>query len=326
MRLAFGLPVAGAMLLTGCGTFSMQHEPKDGPHRVGFLTAGVDESYLAGLQQGLREHGWIEGENVVIERRQADTPAQLADLANELVQTRVDVIVTVTSEDTQAALQATRAIPIVMTSVSDAVASGFIASQAKPGGNVTGVTVSPGNQLATKRVELLRALRPGLSRIALLRDPGAPGTDLQAESSRAAAVAQGLAAEIYEAGTVDQITPAIERAARAGHEALVVIGGSFLSRNSELVASLALRYRMPSAFTQQRAVVLGGLLTYGTNSVELGRRTAYYVDRILRGAKAPDLPVETPTSYQFVINVKTAQALGITMPPDIAQQVTEWVQ
>ena len=299
--------------------------------RIGYLSgvssAGTPPQFVA-LRQGLRELGWIEGQNLMIEERWAEGRVErLPELATELVHLNVHVIVA-TGPAVPAAKQATSTIPIVMGASLDAVESRLVDSLARPGGNVTGLTLISAD-LMGKRLELLKETLPHLSRLAFLTGPLGPLDQygqyrpgrgepaLVVQGAKEAAQALGMRLHILEAGTPDALQSAFTAMAEQQAEALYVMEHSFLGVHRTQIADLATKSRLPTFFALRGGVDAGGLMSYAANVIEMHRRAAVYVDKLLKGAKPADLPVEQPTKFELVINLKTAQALGITIPPHL---------
>jgi putative ABC transport system substrate-binding protein len=261
----------------------------------------------------------VEGQSVAIEYRFAETMAErLPDLAAELVRLKVDVIVTLGGgvPPAQAAQRATKAIPIIATGVADPVAAGLVASLARPGGNITGPAIIS-HELVGKELELLREIVPRVSRVAILWNPTNPGNVHQLRAAEAAAPAQGVRlqpVEVRAPGEIDRAFAAMTRE-RAG--ALVVLLDAIFYDQRARIVDLAARNRLPAVYGYSVFADAGGLVTYGANRFDFIRRAAAYVDRILRGAKPADLPVDQPTTFELVINVKTAKAMGLTIPPSV---------
>jgi putative ABC transport system substrate-binding protein len=274
----------------------------------------------------MRELGWVQDQNAVFHVRYVDD-GPLRDLAAELARLPVDVIVTIgSSEVALAARDATSTIPIVIAGIADPVANGLAASLAHPGGNVTGAMLSTAQD--PKNVELLKDSVPGLAHLAILFNPAAAAASPQIlpllEQSAATVGIQTLRTE---ARSADDFESAFARARDWSAQALFVMSDSSLvNPHYTLVADLALRSRLPSMTVLRPYAEAGGLMTYGPNAAANYVRAASYVDRILRGAKAGDLPIERPSVYEFVVNLRTARALGISFPPDVASQVTEWIE
>jgi putative tryptophan/tyrosine transport system substrate-binding protein len=296
--------------------------------RVGFLSVGSpdDRRDLDALRQGLRDFGYEENQTVVIEPRYAmDDYSRLPALAHELVQLSVDVLVASGGTATQAAKQATGQVPIVMITGSDPVRAGFVASLSRPGGNVTG-PASITQALIGKRLEYLKESFPDRPRVgALWNADSYVETDSVRELESAAAVL-GLEVQAESVRQRDEIDGAFATLAQRGVQAFTTIPSGMLLNNRAYIAQLCLRYRLPSMFDDARFVAAGGLLAYGANQSAIVRRAAYYVDRILKGVRPADLPVEQPTVFDLVINLQTARALGLTIPQHVLLQATEIVQ
>src|SRR5499427_8853396 len=297
--------------------------------RLGFLasaSADVTPSLLAAFQQGLRALRYVEKKNILIENRYAAGDfARLPDLAGELVRLHVDVIVTEGAPAAHAAQQRTTTIPIVIENAGDPVGMGLVASLARPGGNITGLfQVSP--ELMGKRLELLKEMVPSASRVAVLFNPVTPASPLQLKELQATAPTLGVTLLPFEA----QVAHDIDRAFTAMHqervEALIVMGDAMLGTHQSRVVELAAQARLPATYNLRAFVDAGGLMSYGTHFEDLYRRAATYVDKILKDTKPADLPVEQPTKFALIINLKTAQALGITIPPTLLFQANEVIQ
>jgi putative tryptophan/tyrosine transport system substrate-binding protein len=325
-----GTGAAGLGLLAGCGRLPWQGRHPTRVPRVGFLSPAAPDSpiyvtYLDAFRQGLQELGYIEDESIVIESRYAyGRDAILPELAAELVRLPVDVIVTLGTVATLAAKQATAAMAIVFGQAGDPVADGLVASLGRPGGNVTGLT-NLGVDLSKKRLELLRDSVPGLARVAFLLDGTVPFMERELAEAQAAAQVLGLQLIPVVIQSPDELAPAFERMSTAGAEAVLIQGGSLLSPHMTRLAELAASHRLPSSATGGLPQA-GGLMSYGAPPMAQFHRAAYYVDRILKGTKPADLPVEQPMVFKLVVNLKTAQALGITFPHEIMLQVTEVIQ
>jgi putative ABC transport system substrate-binding protein len=301
-------------------------QPAGRVHRLGFLSPGGPGPGLAAFGRSIRGRGWVPGGNLIIEPRYArDDLSRLPALAAELVNLKVDVIL-VSSLAIPAARAATRTIPIVMTfAVDDPVEEGWVASLARPGGNVTGVTLHA-PELAGKRLELLAAVLPALKRVAVLAWPH-PGGSSQVRAALQAAGSLGLLANVAEVQEPSQYARALETAKREGAQALLVLSSSAFFAERQRIADLALAQRLPLAAPFREVAEAGGLLAYAPNIVELwGQRVPVYADRILKGAKPGDLPVEQPTKYDLVVNVKTAKALGLTLPPSLLVRADQTIE
>jgi putative ABC transport system substrate-binding protein len=301
---------------------SSEKMPRIGYLSPGFATDPMRERFLEAFRQGLRELGYVEGQNIVLEPRWAEGKYdRLPALAADLVRSKVDVIVVDGGAAAQAARQATRTIPIVMSLVNDPVGSGLVASLARPGGNVTGFTVmSP--DLLGKRLELLKAVVPKVSRVALLRNPGNPADTAMLGEVEAAARALGVRLQTLEARNSQEIDSAFAAMTRERAGALLILpDGVFLSQRSQ-IADLAVKRRLPSIYGTEYAEA-GGLMSYGANYLDLERRAATFVDKILKGAKPADLPVAQPTKFELVINLRTAKAIGLTISPSLLQRADQ---
>jgi putative ABC transport system substrate-binding protein len=298
--------------------------------RVGYLGDALRAERLAinfePFREGLRELGYIEGQNLVIEERWTDGRAErLADLVTELVHLKVDVIVTHGVRATRAAQKATTTIPIVGAVMPDPVESGLVASLARPGGNTTGLSDQVA-ELAEKEIQILREALPRARRVAILWHEGNPGAKLTFEQTRRATQKIGLASEIVGVTAPDQLETAIARAARDRPDALIVIHDVLTVSHRVRIAELALKHGLPTICGSSPFADAGGLLAYGPSLPRLFRRSAVFVDRILRGARPADIPLEQPTTFELRVNLKTAKALGLTIPPSLlarADQVIE---
>ena len=267
--------------------------------------------------RGLRELGYAEGKNIVIEWRFTDGKYErLPGLAAELVRLKVDVIFAAGGPAIGAAQQATTTIPIVFAGVSDPVGLGFVASLARPGGNITGVS-NVGVDIIGKNLEFLRAIVPKLSRVALLVNPAGPITPLVLKQLQAAAKTTGVSVSAFEASTTAQIDSAFGSIARARPGALIVARDPFLHEHERQIATLAAKQRLPAIYSFRADVEAGALMSYAANDAEMYRQAARYVDKILKGAKPADLPVEQPMKFELLINRKTAKALGLTISQEL---------
>jgi putative tryptophan/tyrosine transport system substrate-binding protein len=312
---------------------AVEAQPPTKVHRVGWLlgagspSSGPDPSFAA-FRQGLRELGYVEGQNLVIEDRYAEgSQERLRDLAAELVRLPVDVMVAEGAAATRAAQHATRTIPIVMAATSDPVGEGFVASLAQPGGNITGLS-SLGAELPGKRLELLKETLPQSRRIAVLANPAFPAHASRMHNLTVAAGALGLRLQVVEVRRADELDTAFATMARADADAVLVEPDAVLlnGQRGRIVADLAAQHRLPMMYAWREWVVAGCLMSYGPSLSDTTRRAADYVDKILKGAKPADLPVEQVTKFELVINLKTAKALGITMPPSLLLLADEVIQ
>jgi len=302
-------------------------QPQGKVFRIGWLALGSPSSHDAeAFLQGLRELGYVEGQNIVMESRWAEGNVnRLGALATDLVQHHVDVLVAIGDAPTRAAQQAPSAIPIVMSVATDPVAQGFVVSLARPNGNSTGVT-GLGGGLSAKRLELLKEVLPTASRIAALWHPANPLTAPYVQETRAAAQALGVELHVLEVRTPADVEGAFAAATRGRAEALIVLPDAFLQSHQQQIVDLAHRHRLPGMYPQRGYGDAGGLMSYAADLRDRRRRIAAYVDRILKGAKPADLPVEQPTKFELVLNLKTAQALGITLPPSLLVLADEVIQ
>jgi putative ABC transport system substrate-binding protein len=299
--------------------------------RIGWLTHNLvpNRHLLEAFRQGLRDLGYVEGRNVVIEYRDAEGKAQrLPALAAELVALKVDVIVTVSNTTALAAKQATSTVPIVFAAVANPVESGIVTSLARQGGNVTGLA-SLGSELVGKRLELLKQAVPGVSRVAALWLPGALGerTDNDMRTGAdAASRALGVRLQFVEARVPEDFDRAFSDMISARADALTVLPSNLFLREHGRLVDLAAKNRLPAVYPSREYVAAGGLMSYGANQVALFRSAATYVDKILKGAKPGDLPVEQSSKFELVINLKTANALALTVPPSLLQRADEVIQ
>jgi len=316
-----------AIAVSPAASLSGTAQPPGKVFRIGILSPAALPSTKAfdSLRKGLRELGYVEGRNITIEYRlAAGDYGQLPAMAADLVRLPVDLIVTDSGIATQIAQQASRAIPIVAaTAGSDPVATGLAASLAHPGGNVTGFTGGD-IELSRKRVELLREVLPAVSRIGVLRNPAMPMSSFQATEQAARAL--GLQLRPIPVATPGEIHAGFEAAVAGGAEALVVLpDGMFWNERGRIVA-LAAQYRVPVMYEEREYANDGGLISYGRNVSENFRQDAGYVDKILKGAKPGDLPIQQPTRFELVVNLKTAQGLGLTIPPSILDRADEVIE
>jgi putative ABC transport system substrate-binding protein len=313
-----------ALSLLAVPLLASAQEPGKKPH-IGYLVSRAapgpnDEAF----RQGLRALGYLEGQNVAMEWRWAGgNPDRLPGLAADLVRRRVDLIVAGGTQAVRAATQATRTTPIVVAAAEDLVESGFVASLAHPGGNLTGLTLLSA-ELAGKRLELLKEALPGVSRVAVLWD--ATSTSAEVRTTEAAARSLGLQLHLLEVRGPSEFSRAIEAAIRGHADALTVLTSSFLTTNRKPLLDLTAKSRLPTMYSFREYVVEGGLLSYGPSIPDLYRRAASYVDKILKGASPGDLPIEQPTTYELVINLKTAKALGLTIPQSVLLRADEVIQ
>jgi putative ABC transport system substrate-binding protein len=296
--------------------------------RIGLLRTNARDApdpATDGFRQGLQELGYVEGQSIQLESRWAEgRPDRLSALAAQLVALNVDVIVTGGEQAIRAARQATRTIPIVMGASNDPVGAGLVASLGRPGGNITGMTILSG-ELSRKRLELLKDMLPRVSRIAVMYNPAFPGTALDLGQTRDAAQALGLTLEDVEVHRAADLETAVT-IVRQRVEAVVPLADPFFTAHRARILDLTARHRLPGMYYWREFAEAGGLMAYGPNLLDLYRRAAMHVDRILKGARPADIPVEQPTKFELVINLKTAKALGLRIPPSLlarADQVIE---
>jgi putative ABC transport system substrate-binding protein len=306
-------------LFLATAIFAEAQQAKKVQH-IGYLTANTSSAELPRLdafRQGLRELGHVEGQDIVIEYRHAEGKFdRLPGFAAELVGLKVDVVVGITTNAVQAAKYATRTIPIVFAGVSDPIAAGLVESLARPGGNLTGFTnIAP--VLSGKRLELLKETVPKLSRVAVLWDPQSPGSVPQWKETELAATELGLRLYSMEASSVDEYEGAFKEAVKARSGALAVTLNPVSNSNQKPIADLATKNRLPTMCARGDYVDNGCMMSYGPSYVAEGRDAARYVDKILKGAKPVDLPVEQPMKFELVINLLTANQIGLTIPPSV---------
>jgi putative ABC transport system substrate-binding protein len=298
--------------------------------RIGFLsaTSPADRPALIdAFRQRLRELGWVEGRNIGIDFRYAeDRDEKLPALAAELVRLKVDCIVSMGTQGVTAAKKATDTIPIVMIAVRDPVGTGLIASLARPGGNVTGVAGYAGLEIVAKQLELLKETVPKLRRVAVLSNPANAYHRLAIKEASVAARSLGVQLQLLEARGPSEFDGAFAAMAKERAGGLLVLSDAMLNSHRARLADLAVKSRLPSAHAVKESIEAGGLMSYGPSFLDLHRRSAAYVDKILKGAKPADLPVEQPTQFELVINLKTAKALGLTMPPSLLRQADEVIE
>jgi putative ABC transport system substrate-binding protein len=293
-------------------------------YRLGYLSQPTRASVERGVEvfeRALRDLGWIEGKNLIIEYRWADGDAErLPALAAELVRDKVDVIVAPAGTAALAAKAATATIPIVMMFPSDPVGTGLVASLAHPGGNVTGTSFTAGPEIFAKQLQILKEAVPRTSRLAVLRNPGDPGWAVQDKEVDAAARSLGIRVQYVEARSAGELDAAFAAMALERTDALLVSGSSTFLAHGSRIAELALKAGLPTMESFREMVEVGGLMAYAINMPDYIGRAAVYVDKILKGAKPADLPVEQPTKFELFVNPKTAKALGLTLPASLLQR------
>jgi len=316
MKKAGVLSILFVVVLLAVAVMAEAQQPTKVP-RIGVLQATNAPFQHEALLQGLREFGYAEGKNIAIEYRSADGQLErLPELAAELVRLKVDVIVAASNPAIIALKKATQTIPIVMTVVADPVGAGFIASLARPGGNITGLT-NIAEQLSGKRLELLKEINPKIARVAVFRNPTIPTHAVLWKETQDASQVLGLKVLPLDIQGPDEIERAFGAMVKEHAEALIVLPQPVTSSKQEHIVELAAKNRLPGMYPFADDVEAGGLMAYGPSRADLWRRGAVYVDKILKGRKPVDLPVEQPTKFEFVINLKTAKLIGLTIPPNV---------
>jgi putative tryptophan/tyrosine transport system substrate-binding protein len=302
-------------------------QPSGKVYRIGYLSTTPPPAHLwNALLDGLRERGYSEGRNLVFERRFSEGNAErFLEFAAELVQLKVDLVIVGTTPAALAVKHATTTIPIVMTTAIDPVSVGLVASLARPGGTVTGNAILY-PELSTKRLEFLKDVVPGLSRVVVLWNAANPANASVWHATQAAARALGLLLHAQDVRSAQDFAGAFARTAQAHPEALLVLDDALITMHRQAIAEFATQEHLPSVFAARESVAAGGLLAYGPSLPDLFRRTATYVDKILQGAKPADLPMEPPMQFELVINLKTAKALGLTIPPHLLMLADEVLQ
>jgi putative tryptophan/tyrosine transport system substrate-binding protein len=310
-----------------CAPFDARAQQMGKVYRIGILEtipAARNAANLDALRKGLRDLGYVEGRNLVIEYRSADgRPERFPDLAAELVRLKVDLIVTRGTPAARAAKNATGTIPVVMATMGDPRA--IVASFAHPGGNITGVTTFS-TELTAKRIELLKVLVPYLWRVALLHNMGNPAVPPEWEETKTAARSLGLQAELFDVRSQGDLGRAFELAVRRHVDALVIGADGLTQLHKQTIVDLVARNRLPAAYPAREFVEAGGLIAYGVNYPDLYFRFASFADKIFKGAKPGELPVEQPTKFELVINLKTAKALGLTIPQSVLLRADEVIR
>ena len=297
------------------------------PVQLGFLRiVAPSKIYIDALEQGLRDRGYIPGRDVVLQYRFADDrEGQLDELAKELVERKVAIILVAGNQATRAASKATRTIPIVMAVVNDPVASGFVMSLAHPGGNITGTTLLS-STLMGKRLELLNQVLPNVSRVAVLLNKDNPAHAVAWKETLGGAKTLRIDVRPFEVQGAAMFDEAFASMIKGRVEALVVLDDAMFGTESARIAALVAKTRLPAVYAQRGSVDDGGLMSYGPNIADAYRNAASFVDRILKGAKPGDLPIEQPTKFELVINMKTAKALGLTIPQSLLVRADEVIQ
>jgi putative ABC transport system substrate-binding protein len=306
-------------LLLACVHLAEAQQPTK-PARLGVISGGsssTDAHYHQAFLQSLSELGYVKDKTVFIEYRYAEgNRLRFAEFASEMVARKADVIIVGGATGVREAIKATSTIPIVMSNVSDPVALGFVKSLSRPGGNVTGLsTQAP--ELSGKRVELLKEIVPNITRLAVLWQPGGPGSALRAKETETLARSLGLKTEMFEIKTPEEIDGAFASMKKNRAEALIPLRSPLIGNHVGKIIEHAAIQRVPVIYDEREFVEAGGLMFYGPDHLDLFRRAAVYVDKILKGTKPADLPVEQPTKFELLINLRTAKQIGITIPPNV---------
>jgi putative ABC transport system substrate-binding protein len=317
----------GAVILAA--PVAAEGQPAGKVHRIGFLgnsTVALEANLVGPFREGLRELGYVERQNIVIEYRWAEGKYErFPALIAELLAQRVEVIVTAGTPAALAVKKATTSVPLVMVAVGDPVATGLVASLARPGGNITGLT-STSEELEGKRLELLRQVIPKLSHVAVFWNPENPTLLTSLKEMRAAAQTLGMKVQVLEVRTPGELEETFKAIVRERPGALLVMADRLFLHNRQRIMGFATKQRLPVVPGYPELVEAGGLMSFGPSYPGMHRRAAYFVDRILKGAKPADLPVERPTKFELVINLKTAKALGLTIPPSLLGRADEVIQ
>lgn len=315
-------------VLLGVGSATRAQQPKKIP-RLGYLaavSASADAPRLEAFRRGLRDLGYVEGQNILVDYRHESQDLQrLPALADELVRLDIDVLVAVTTNAAQAAARTTRTVPIVFMGVTDPIATGLAESLARPGGNSTGIT-NVAAILTGKRLEILKETLPGIQRVAVLWDPRAPGSVPQWEASQVPAGKLDLQLNSMEASSADSYANAFKEAVKARSGAVWVTLNPVANSNQKLIAELAIEHRLPTICARGDYAENGCLMAYGPGYGNEGKDGARYVDRILKGARPADLPIEQPTKFELLVNLQTAKRLGITIPRAVLNRADKVIQ
>jgi putative ABC transport system substrate-binding protein len=327
-RTIIGFIITCALGCLGVAPLAAVAQPPTHVYRIGYLlgTPREQEPFLEAFLEGMRALGYVEGQNLVLESRAAAGQYErLPALAAELVRLKVDVLLAVTTPAALAAKQATTTIPIVMMGIGDPVGSGLVASLARPGGNITGLA-SLDPELVGKQLELLKDVLPTVSRVAILWNPANPAHALAVAQADVAAQRLGVQLHLVEAHGPDAFDRAFAAITSAHAGALLVLGDGMFFEHRRRFAELEATSHLPTLHNARPFVEAGGLMAYGPSRLDIRQRAAVYVDKILKGAKPADLPVEQPTKFELIINLKTAKALGMTMPPSLQLLADEVIQ
>jgi putative tryptophan/tyrosine transport system substrate-binding protein len=308
---------------------ALAQQPAKKIARIGWLVTGSPTTYrysLAAFRDGLKALGYVEGQNISIEYRWAEgDTGKLPALANELVRENVEVILAGGSVGAEAAKQATSLIPIIAAGVSDLVELGLVTSLARPGGNLTGF-VAGAPETAAKRFQIMKEIKSQARHAAVLWNPTSSSAKLEWEVAKSFAAANDIAIELRDARDIDQLSKALADIRQSGSEFLIVLNDPFMFTNRKPIVDAANRSRLPSIYGYREFAEDGGLISYGTNIADTYRRAADYVDKVLRGAKPADLPVQLPTTFELVVNLKTAKTLGLIVPPSVLARADEVIE
>lgn len=317
------LAAAGLLIAASCAAEAQQ--PK--PYRIGFVTTGPQGTAVGPFRQGLREAGYVEGRDVVIDSRFAAGRQELVPgLVAEAIRQKPDVLVVISTSTALSAKKATSTIPIVFASVFDPVAAGLVASLARPGGNITGAAMGVGGAFGGKWVELLKEAVPGLSRAAVIWNSANESSAQSAESIEAAARTLNVRLEMFDAGSATQLDAALAAIARSRTQGLIIAPDPVFNANRAKLVRFAATQRLPAVYFFRSFAEAGGLLSYGANNADSIRSAAHYVDRIFRGAKPADMPINQPTRFDLVINMKAAKALGLEIPRSLLVRADETIE
>jgi putative tryptophan/tyrosine transport system substrate-binding protein len=309
-----------------CRALSARAQQPAKTYRLGYLASTRIPNLIESLQTGLRELGYVEGKNLKMEYRfGGHDPDALGKLAAELVALGPDAIVTVASPPAIAAKRATTTIPIVMATAGDPLRSGIIAGLAHPGGNITGVTLY-GSELSGKRVEVLKEALPGISHVAVLGNAANAFSQFSWEDTQPFARQMGIEPQLFMVREPDELTATFAAIQRTSAEAVIVLSDAVFNTWRRQINGLAIEHRLPTMYDAREFVEDGGLISYGPNLAEMTRRSAVLVDKVLKGANPNDLPIEQPTKFELIINLKTAKALGLTIPPSLLARADEVIE
>ena len=326
MRKAAVTSILVAVVLLAVAVIADAQQPKKVP-RIGYVIGSGPGPLVEAFRQGLRDFGYIEGKNILVEYRYAEgNRDRIPGLVAELLQLKVDILVSPTGTAILAAKQATKTIPIVMVIIQDPVATGLVDSLARPGGNITGISTLV-RELSGKRLELLKEVVPGMSRVGVLQITEGPFAGIAFKEYESAAPVLKIQLQSLEVrGPNPDLEGAFRAAVKGRANALITVRSPVLTHYSKRIADLAIKNRLPSMCEGSEWVEAGGLVSYAASEAENYRRVAYFVDRILKGTKPADLPVEQPTKFEFVINLKTAKQIGLTIPPEVLARATKLIK